>query len=194
MDWGFINIFKKAEFNTLMLSIAIAGWIMNIWIIPDNVYVVGITIMASIYCVIRFVVFCYNYTSHKQEQKAKEKKQNEIWKKKDEEKTKKWQNEIYRMFFGLSKENKSKLALLYLKGEKDPINYNILHFQKFGEDTIRANHAQEITSIFRGEMGTGMHCITLHEYTDTIAVTIDPFLYNLIKKYVEENQLLLNGN
>ena len=75
MDWGFINIFKKAEFNTLMLSIAIAGWIMNIWIIPDNVYVVGITIMASIYCVIRFVVFCYNYTSHKQEQKAKEKKQ-----------------------------------------------------------------------------------------------------------------------
>lgn len=189
MDWGFINIFKKAEFNTLMLSIAIAGWIMNVWIIPNNVYVVGIAIMASTYCVIRFIVFCYNYTTHKQEQKAKEKKQNEIWRKKEEEKTEKWNNEIYRMFFGLSKENKKTLAIIYLKGEKDPIKYNILHFQRFGEYSLLANQAQNITTIFRDGLGVGMHSITLHEYTDTIAVTIDPYLYNLIKKYVEDNQL-----
>lgn len=26
MDWGFINIFKKADFNSLMVAVAINGW------------------------------------------------------------------------------------------------------------------------------------------------------------------------
>lgn len=194
MDWGFINIFKKAEFNTLMLSIAIAGWIMNIWIIPNNVYVVGTAIMASVYCIIRFVVFCYKYITHKQEQKMAETKQTEIRQQIEKEKKEKWNNEIYRMFFGLSKENKSTLAIIYLKGEKDPINYNVLHFPKFGEDSFRASKAQEVTSIFRDGFGVGMQCIALREYTDTIAVTIDPYLYDLIKRYVEDNQLCLKGD
>ena len=28
MDWSFLDIFKKADFNTLMFSIAVTGWIL----------------------------------------------------------------------------------------------------------------------------------------------------------------------
>ena len=37
MDWSFLDIFKKADFNTLMFSIAVTGWIL-FYIYPENIY------------------------------------------------------------------------------------------------------------------------------------------------------------
>jgi hypothetical protein len=85
MDWSFLNIFKKADFNTLMFSIAVTGWIL-LYFYPDNIYILVAAILCSIYCVTRFVVYlfdCYqaNKTSKANvlydQQKQKEKTQEE---------------------------------------------------------------------------------------------------------------------
>ena len=59
MDWSFLNIFKRADFNTLMFSLAIMGWIM-FYLYPDIIYFIMIAIMCSVYCIARFVVHLYN--------------------------------------------------------------------------------------------------------------------------------------
>ena len=58
MDWSFLNIFKKADFNTLMFSIAVTGWIL-LRIYPENIYILISAILCSIYCVARLVVFLF---------------------------------------------------------------------------------------------------------------------------------------
>ena len=58
MDWSFLNIFKKADFNTLMFSIAVTGWIL-LCIYPDNIYIRIAAISCSIYCIARLVVFLF---------------------------------------------------------------------------------------------------------------------------------------
>ena len=59
MDWSFLNIFKRADFNTLMFSLAIMGWIM-FYLYPDIIYFIIIAITCSVYCIARFVVHLYN--------------------------------------------------------------------------------------------------------------------------------------
>ena len=56
MDWSFLNKFKKADFNTLMFSIAVTGWIL-FYKYPENIYILIAAILCSIYSVARFVVF-----------------------------------------------------------------------------------------------------------------------------------------
>ena len=58
MDWSFLDIFKKADFNTLMFSIAVTGWIL-FYIYPENIYMLTAAILCSIYSVARFVVFSF---------------------------------------------------------------------------------------------------------------------------------------
>ena len=59
MNINIPDIFKKAEFNTLMLSGAITGWVLFVFF-PENIYVTGIAVLCSAYCAIRFCVFLYN--------------------------------------------------------------------------------------------------------------------------------------
>lgn len=117
MDWDFLNIFKKAEFNTLMLSVAITGWILY-FCISTNIYILGTAILSSAYCIIRLVVYTYQYYSLKRENRRYEIQK----KKEEEEKEKRYENnkniEITRMFEGLSDSNKFILASILLKGKK----------------------------------------------------------------------------
>lgn len=64
MDWSFLNIFKKADFNTLMFSIAVTGWIL-LCIYPEIIYIRIAAILCSIYCVSRFVVFLFKSNQEK---------------------------------------------------------------------------------------------------------------------------------
>lgn len=64
MDWSFLNIFKKADFNTLMFSIAVTGWIL-LCIYPENIYILISAILCSIYCVARLVVFLFKSNQEK---------------------------------------------------------------------------------------------------------------------------------
>ena len=187
MDWGFLDIFKKAEFNTLMLSVAIAGWILY-YIGLFKEYSLVAALIASIYCLIRSVVFCYetivaHILAKNYEAQKKHEKENEEKAYKDNRRI-----EISRMFEGLSDHNKYILASILINGKKDSFHSNVLIFPKYGNDTSNIFMAQEISMIYRTEIGGGQYCINKKDYTDTISVTIDPILYEIIAKYIEENK------
>lgn len=186
MDWGFLDIFKKAEFNSLMVALAITGWIMYYFQIYNLIF--GLACFASIYCVIRFFVFCYlrimgnrNYKKAcKLEQLANEQKE-----KKYEDNRK---IEISRMFDGLSDSNKDLLASIILNGKQDNYNYNVFLLQKNSSESFFIDIAQSITEIFKYWNGSGQFCITVSDYANSIAVTIDPYLYELLKQYIEKTK------
>lgn len=187
MDWDILNIFKKAEFNSLMLSIAAAGWILY-YLGVFKEYSLIAALVASIYCLIRFVLCCYkNFVARidAKNYEAQQKREKEHKEKAYEEKRR---IEISRMFDGLSGSNKFVLASLLLKGNKDSYNYNVLHFPKYGNDSVNIYTAQEITMIYRTEYGGGQYTINIKEYTDTVSVTIDSILYNLIESYIQKEQ------
>lgn len=184
MDWGFLDIFKKAEFNSLMVALAITGWIMYYFQIDNLIF--GFACFASIYCIIRFVVFCYQRLIrirnikkiYKQEQLAKEQKE----KKYEENRT----MEITRMFEGLSDVNKFYLSSLIINGKTDPYNYNVFHFQNNYKESIFVEFLLPVTEIFKDGYGIGMPTLSTQDYADSIAVTIDPYLYDLTKQYIEK--------
>lgn len=183
MDWGFLDIFKRAEFNSLMVAVAVTGWIMYYFQIENLIF--GLACLASIYCITRFVVFCYQRflgirnikKAYKQELLAKEQKE-----KKYEEYRK---IEISRMFAGLSDYNKFILASILLNGKEDKYDKHILLFQKYSKESMDLDFAQSFTGIYRDLGGNGQACIYLKDYGDNIAAQIDPYLYDLIKQHVE---------
>jgi uncharacterized membrane protein YcjF (UPF0283 family) len=186
MDWGFLDIFKKADFISLMFSAAITGWIMYYFQIDS--YIFGFACLASIYCITRFVVFCYQSIIrtrrikkvNKQEQLAKEEEE-----KRYEENRK---MEITRMFHGLLDSNKFLLASIILNGEKDPYYDNVFHFQKYSKESLDLEIAQSISEIYRDWSGSGQACISIREYQDSVVATIDPFLCGLIKQHIENKK------
>lgn len=78
MNWDFLDIFKKAHFNTLMFSAAITAWIF-LYIYPENNYILGAAIFCSIYCLARLAVYIKNYYKEYQisEENRQHKKQQE---------------------------------------------------------------------------------------------------------------------
>lgn len=190
MDWGFLDIFKKAEFNSLMLSIAAAGWILY-YIGVFKEYSLIAALVASIYCLIRFVVYWYERIASSRATKKYEKqnkRDKEIQKKANEEKRR---IEISRMFKGLTDENKKTLAYILLKGKPDEFDCYVLHFNPHSDDTLYVHQAKSISQIFRNLWGDGSDCIWIRQYTDTLAAEIDPYLYDLIKGYIDKNGLEL---
>ena len=183
MDWGILKYFIKEEFNSLMVAAAITGWIMFYFLKDSSIF--GIACFASIYCITKFVVFCNQRfvgirnikKAYKQELLAKEQKE-KIY----EENRR---IEISRMFDGLSGYNKFMLASFLLNGKEDEYDKHILHFQKYSKEAMDLDFAQSFTGIYRDLGGNGQACIYLKDYGDNIAAIIDPYLYDLIKQYIE---------
>ena len=187
MDWDILNIFKKAEFNSLMLSTAAAGWIL-FYLGVFKEYSLIAALVASIYCLIRFVVCCYkNYVARidAKNYEAQQKRDKEL---KAQAYKEERRIEISRMFEGLSDSNKFILASILLKGKRDSFYDNVLHFPKYGEDSFNISKAQHISMINRTGYGSGDYCIDTKDYTDTMSVTIDPILYGLIDDYIKKEQ------
>ena len=186
MDWGFLDILKKAEFNSLMVAVAITGWIMYYFQIENLIF--GLACFASIYCITRFVVFCYQRFIRTRSFKKAYKKEQLI----KEQEAKRYEEnrkiEISRMFHGLLDSNKFILASIILKGEKDAHYENVYHFQKYTKESIDLETAQSISTIYRDWSGSGQACISLREYQDSIAATIDPYLHDLIKQHIENKK------
>ena len=189
MEWDIFNIFKKADFISFMLSLAISAWLL-FYIGSDNIViliVLGLALLSSSYVVIRFIVYCYQKIQDRIKlNKARNEK--ELKRKQDRERE---EIEITRMFYGLSDENKRLLSYIILKGEKDKYSDNILLFPKYSEESSRISQAQYISQIFRDNMGYGQECITTKLYTDSIAAIIDPVLFTLIRQYIDEKGLEL---
>lgn len=190
MDWGFLDIFKKAEFNTLMLSVAITGWILYFFV-SMNIYILGAALLSSAYCVIRLIVYIYQSISVRRFNKRYEaQKKKEIDNKETERKNARI-IEISRMFNGLTEDNKKTLAYIFLKGRKDKFDHYVLHFTPYSDEAFHVQQAVDLSKIFRNPWGDGSDCIWIRHYTDTLAATIDPYLYDLIKGYIDENGLEL---
>ena len=187
MNLDFSEIFKKAEFNTLMISIAIAAWVLNYCVLPNNVLILGIAIASTTYCIIRLIVYLYNNIQISRE-RAKNKIQevNDL-KRKNEQIQKEREIEISRMFYGLSDYNKNCLACIVLKGKKDQYEENVFQFNRYSHESLMAQQASSISLIYRDSLDDGDECIWIRTYTDTITAEIDPYLLSLIKKYLCKN-------
>lgn len=188
MSWEFLDIFKKADFNKLMFSIAVAGWIVFFSPIPEQIkyYILGISILASVYCLSGLAVYCHKQVKLKRDQK-KQKKNRELYDKKIEESKR---VEIGRMFEGLTKENKDALAVVVMKGKEDKFQQNVLHYNRNDYQLINViGHVESTCRIFRTgylhayDPHGGQPCITITNYADTITVTIEPYLLELAKQY-----------
>lgn len=192
MDWDILNIFKKAEFNSLMLSIAIPGWILYCLGVFKE-YSLIVALVASVYCLIRFIVCCYKNIVARiaaKKYEAQQKRDKELKAQADKEERR---IEISRMFKGLTEENKKTLAYFFLKGKPDEFDCYVLHFNPHSDDTLYVHQAKSISQIFRNPWGGGNDCIWIKHYTDTFAAEIDPYLYKLIKEYIDENGLKLSN-
>lgn len=48
--------------------------------------------------------------------------------------------------------------------------------------------AESISAIYRDRLGVGQPSIKIKDYTDTVSVTVEPYLYDLLKQYIEKNK------
>lgn len=98
MSWSFLNIFKKADFNTLMFSIAVTGWIL-FFIYPENIYILMAAILCSTYCVSRLII--YSFKSYWKKKKEETNRRNEEKQEKHDQRL-----EAQYVYDRLSEENK----------------------------------------------------------------------------------------
>lgn len=179
MDWGFLNIFKKEDRNKLMFGLAVAGWCVFVSPIkePYKYYILGVALLASVYCISGLVVYGYNQIKTKRLQK-RQKKVQELNNKKIEEERR---IEIARMFNGLSPENKQLLFRIIKDGKTDSYDKYVLNFPI--DYIYSLKEAQQISSIYKDILGRGAECIEISYYTDMVSASIDPYLYNLIEQH-----------
>ena len=123
MEWNVFDIFKKAEFNTLIYSAAITGWLL-LYLFPDSNYTIiifGVAILCSVYSIIRIIKLFYNKIKAIIKSR-KEKKERELKKRiaaENAEKRKKEQERIAQYVYDrLSQDNKLVLKRIVSIGEK----------------------------------------------------------------------------
>ena len=61
-----------------------------------------------------------------------------------------------------------------------------MHFQKYTKEYIFVETLLSVTEIFKDGFGVGKPTLTIKDYGDAIAVTIDSYLYELTKQYIEK--------
>ena len=194
-----LEFLKKAEFNSIMLALAI-GAIASYFKIeahPYNEIAFSIAIVASSYCIIRLVVFCFNKIKKTYELRKGEKRKN-LARRKIEEQVQKERNvEISRMFDGLSENVKAELSDMVNNSVPDKYQNNVFRHKKIDFHQVDCCYQmQSITRIFRTDdpriisynSENGQPCITFSNYSDTITFTIDPYLLDLIKQYDKERK------
>lgn len=113
MDWSFLNIFKRADFNTLMFSLAVTGWIM-LYNNPDIIYLKMITLLCSIYCISRFFVYLYNVYQVSKTNKANAK----YHKEQNDKKARDRELQAQFVYDRLSLDNQKILQEIIRRGEK----------------------------------------------------------------------------
>lgn len=190
-----LEFLKKAEFNSFMIALAIGAtaFYLKIDTHPYNEIAFFTAIVASSYCIIRLVVFCFNKIKKKCELKREEEKKNLAKRRREEQEQKFLSIEISRMFDGLTEDDKEKLAYIINKGKGDKYSPNVLHYSRNDyELTNLISQAEATCRIFRTgyrhvyDPYGGQPCITITNYTNSITITIEPYLLELIKQYNQE--------
>ena len=190
-----LEFLKKAEFNSFMLALAIGAtaFYFKIDTHPYNEIAFFTAIVASSYCIIRLVVFCFNKIKKKCELKREEKKKELARKRKEEQEQKILSIEISRMYDGLTKDDKETLTFVINNGKEDKYNLNVLHYSRDDYPSINLiNKIEAMCRIYRDNNRSvfdpfdGQPCIIISYYTGSITLTIEPHLLDLIRQYNQE--------
>ena len=190
MDWGFLNIFKNANFNILMLSVAVTGWIILLLLYALGVFVsiswalfcfLAAIMFSSVYCILLYI---------KTDGRTKYKN----WKKHRKYKMQR-KIEISRMFNGLQENNRNQLAYWVLAGKEDEYQDHVMHFDFDINLYHQAFRTRDISKIYRESDGSGgVACIGVNRAGDSFYMDIDPILLKLINKDIKKRKLVLNSN
>lgn len=185
MDLGFLYIFfKKADFNILILSIALTGGILLL------LYALGVfvSISLALFCVFSPVYCLLLYIKTDGRTKYKN------WKKHRKYKMQR-KIEIFRMFNGLQENNRNQLAYWVLAGKEDKYQDHVRHFDYDINLYNQALRTRNISKIYRESDGSGgVACIGVKRTGDSFYVDIDPILLKLINKDIKKRKLVLNSN
>jgi len=178
MDWSFMNIFKRADFNTLMFSLAIMGWIMNC-LYPDIIYFIMIAIMCSVYCIARFVVHLYDAYQLSQINKANAKYDQEQKDKMAHDR----ELQAQFVYDRLSLDNQKLLQEIVRKGEKS--SYSDVYIIK----DVHSNSfiiSQISMMLFHDNMVNSW--VTINESQDSCSIYIKNPLNIIIERQIKNNR------
>ena len=171
MDWSFLNIFKRADFNTLMFSLAVTGWIL-LYYHPDIIYFKIVAILCSIYCICRLIAHMYNAYQIRKVKKANAKyDQDQI-----EEKLREKELQAKFVFDRLSSENQEILFEIVRKGMKSSYSNVYIFKDKFSNFTF---HQQIDAMLLRDDMINSW--ISINETYDSFSVYIKSPLNSIIE-------------
>ena len=189
MDWGFLDIFKKADFNVLMVAAAITAWFLYYTVDSENVWFYAAALLCTFYCAFKLAIHIYKFLSgyykyNKQMDKLEEQqvKYEEQQKFQNEVRLKESIDEAMRIYVGLSDDNKEKLENIYVHGKPDPL-------KKYCRLISRADHmlildAQMVADSFLNVLpftfGTQKIWFELIEQPDSVLAVFDLQLHDII--------------
>lgn len=186
MDWGFLDIFKKADFNVLMVAAAGTAWILHFKVDTENVWFFAAAVLCSLYCAIKLIIKIYLFLSDI----YKDNKDNEthelLQKQENEKNVKELYAEALRIYTGLSDNSKAILQDIYVKGKQDPLKAHCRLISKLEFMlVIDAQHvAETFLSVLPISFGKQRIWFELVEQPDSYLAIFDPYLHNIIGKNI----------
>ena len=169
-----MDIFKNANFNILMLSLAGTGWILYILEKYEDVAFV-VALICSMYCVFAFIVAMYNWAKTSFYRTQERKNMERRFKEEEDRKNYIHQAMVYRMFYGLTEEHRNILRTVVLQGRDDEFNCNVKHFDNTPENRNILFWARSIATINQTPYNR-IQYITIDEHPADIVVTMQKML------------------
>ena len=180
MDWGFLDIFKNANFNILMLSAAVTGWILYAFGIYEDISF-AVAVFCSLYCIFAFVYFVFNRWQDELNRTQEEQRVLQQRRQEAEENDRRFRILVYTMFNGLTEDNKKLLKLLVSQGKRDKFRSNVKHYETTQDNFNLTFQAQAIAQC---QYGLDYFCfIEIDQHPADIVVTIDSTLMEIINEY-----------
>lgn len=190
MEWGFLDIFKKADFNVLMVAVAITGWVLHFAVDKSNIYFFTAAFLCSIYCGIKLIVYIYNWLSGNYKHNKQLDKIELQQKQQHEQENKKQNAEAMRIYLGLSADSKASLKEILVKGKQAPSTPYYRLISK--DDHILVMKAQQVACVFDSPilfMGPRRVWFGLREQPDSLLAVFDPYLYDIFLNEIKMSRI-----
>lgn len=178
MDWSFLNIFKRADFNTLMFSLAVTGWIL-LYFHPDIIYFKIIAILCSIYCISRFVVHLYEAYQISKVKKANAKYDQE----RNDKRVRDRELQAQFVYDRLGRNDQELLQELIRISEKS--SYSDVYIIK--DKLSNCMFISQVQMILYGDDMIN-NWIIINESTDSYSITINAPLNKIIESKIKNNK------
>lgn len=179
MDWGFLDIFKKADFDKLMIAAAITGWVFHHYY-PDNIWVFGLAVLCTIYCLLGFIVYVYNWSVNKRQKRLYKKKEKET--KENNEYAQRLQAQF--VYDRLGSEKQHILSLIVKKGAKS--SYSDVYILQNDNDNNIIISQLRCALVYDDKIN---FWVNIEETMDTFSIYIKPPLNEIIEEKIKTNAI-----